>query len=588
MVDNTFLILGGGGMVGYQIARRTCKYHSPEKMIIASLFQQEVREAINALSKEYPDIEFIGFWGDVFVRSDFNTQDRQQRMRRKDLLQSIEHRAGLYDDIFGDPEEAYQRSQLVQLILDYRPNVIIDAINTATAISYQDIYTASQVAQQDLKTYLDSLNDSADDEEISHAQEEMIQSMESLLISQYVPQLVRHVIMINRAMREAKTRLYLKVGTTGTGGMGLNIPYTHGEDKPSATLMSKTAIAFAHTGLLFLMARTVGGPIIKEVKPAALVGWVDTTFRTIRWQGKNAYVYASREDVLDGKLELRHDEKGYDRKSKLKLVVADTGENGVFAKGELETITSLRQMELITPEEIARAVELEIQGINTGKDVITAIDSSIMGPTYRGGFLRRQVIDDLRRLEEEVGIPSVALGELGPPELSKLLWESYLLEQKYGTLQAILERSNEEFEKGQMPDLLRKPEELSKALRNYLESNPDVCDLITSMGVPILLPDGKTLLRGPFIRIPEVAAKSEVPIQVGDIDKWATKGWVDLRPINMACWQSRFRHMQRARERLRGKGSAAVNREAYFFKNIYIGEVVGWVFNNEMGGYRIK
>lgn len=28
-------------------------------------------------------------------------------------------------------------------------------------------------------------------------------------------------------MSESGTRLYLKVGTTGTGGMGLNIPYTH-------------------------------------------------------------------------------------------------------------------------------------------------------------------------------------------------------------------------------------------------------------------------------------------------------------------------------------------------------------------------
>ena len=72
----------------------------------------------------------------------------------------------------------------------------------------------------------------------------------------------QHVILLKQAMEECGTRLYLKIGTTGTGGMGLNIPYTHGEDKPSAALMSKTAIAFAHTGLLFLMARTVGSPVV--------------------------------------------------------------------------------------------------------------------------------------------------------------------------------------------------------------------------------------------------------------------------------------------------------------------------------------
>ena len=582
MHDKTFLILGGGGMVGLQVARRICKYQHPEKIVIISLYQEEVREAVSALEKEYSDVNFAGFWGDVFVRAEFNIRDRQQRLRRADLIRDPQYRAELYEDLFGDTEAAYQRSQLVQLILEHRPDVIVDAINTATAISYQDIYTASQITRRDLDGFLSTGS--------AQARENMTQAVEALLISQYTPQLVRHVLFIHRAMREARTRLYLKVGTTGTGGMGLNIPYTHGEDKPSAKLMSKTAIAFAHTGLLFLMARTVGGPIIKEVKPAALIGWVDTTFRTIRRRGKPAYVFASKTETLGTKLSLRLPEEQFERKGKLKMAVADTGENGVFAKGELEAITSLRQMELITPEEIARAVELEIQGINTGKDVITAVDSAIMGPTYRGGYLRAQAIEDLNRLEQEVGIPSVALGELGPPEISKLLWEAYLLKENYGTLAAVLELTQEERKenKGKSGRVDRTPEEISESLLQYLQAHPDVCDLITSTGGAILLPDGHTLLRGPFMRIPEVAASTTIQIQDGDVDKWAEKGWVDLRLQNMIGWQERFRHMIRENQRVRGKGSAALDREAYLFEQIFIGEVVGWVFNNEMGGYRIK
>jgi hypothetical protein len=582
MHDKNFLILGGGGMVGFQVARRICKYQHPERMVIVSLYQQEVREAVSALEKEYPEVSFTGFWGDVFVRTEFNAQDRQQRLRRAELLKDSDYRAELYEDLFGDIEAAYQRSQLVQLILEHRPDVIVDAINTATAISYQDIYTASQITHRDLETFLGNVS--------AQPRENMVRAVETLLISQYTPQLVRHVLFINRAMRESNTRLYLKVGTTGTGGMGLNIPYTHGEDRPSATLMSKTAIAFAHTGLLFLMARTVGGPIVKEVKPAALIGWVDTTLRTIRRRGKPAYVFASKAEILNGELSLRLPEAEFIKKDKLKMAVADTGENGVFAKGELEAITSLRQMELITPEEIARAVEIEIQGINTGKDVITALDSSVMGPTYRGGYLRRQAIDDLDRLEQEVGVPSVALGELGPPELSKLLWEAYLLKENYGTLAKVLELSQEERKenKGKIAKVDRTPEEISQCLHQYLQNHSDVCDLITSTGGAVLLPDGCTLMRGPFMRIPEVAARTTVPVQEGDTDKWARKGWVDLRPQNMRFWQERFRHMNRENQRVRGKGSAAVNREAYLFDQIFIGEVVGWVFNNEMGGYRIK
>ncbi len=49
MHDHNFLILGGGGMVGLQVARRICKYQQPEKMVIVSLYQEEVREAINSL-----------------------------------------------------------------------------------------------------------------------------------------------------------------------------------------------------------------------------------------------------------------------------------------------------------------------------------------------------------------------------------------------------------------------------------------------------------------------------------------------------------------------------------------------------------
>lgn len=36
-------------------------------------------------------------------------------------------------------------------------------------------------------------------------------------------------------------------------------------------LLSKSALAGAHSLLLFLMARTPGGPITKEIKPAAAI-----------------------------------------------------------------------------------------------------------------------------------------------------------------------------------------------------------------------------------------------------------------------------------------------------------------------------
>ena len=99
------------------------------------------------------------------------------------------------------------------------------------------------------------------------------QAVEDLLEALYMPRLIRHIQVLYRGMIDAGTRIYFKVGTSGTGGMGLNVPYTHSEEKPSRVLLSKSAVAGAHSMLLFLMARTPGAPITKEIKPAAAIAW---------------------------------------------------------------------------------------------------------------------------------------------------------------------------------------------------------------------------------------------------------------------------------------------------------------------------
>ncbi len=129
MSDKTFLLLGGAGLVGAQVARQIARDIHPEKVILASLYQREIREVMTPLEKEFPRIQFVGVWGDVFVRADFTDE------KRAALLQSAERRQDLFDDLLGDSDAAYERSRLVQLILEHKPDVIVDSINTATAIS---------------------------------------------------------------------------------------------------------------------------------------------------------------------------------------------------------------------------------------------------------------------------------------------------------------------------------------------------------------------------------------------------------------------------------------------------------------------
>ncbi len=563
--DRCVLVMGGAGLVGAQIVRTIARQIGPQRIVVASLFRGEVREFLHDARKEFPHIEFIGAWGDVFVRSDFMEE------RRLRLMQGRARRDDLYQDLFGPLEEAYQRSALVQLIQQYRPDVIVDSINTATAISYQDVESLSKKTY-DILQQLRQIVDHQDIEALDELGRAIEQNISMLLISQSLPQLIRHVQMIHKAMCEVGTRLYLKIGTTGTGGMGLNIPYTHSEDRPSAKLMSKTAVAFAHTGLLFLMARTPGGPLVKELKPAAMIGYRRVAYKTVKMRGRPQFRYQSQAQPLGDMLNLRGDEGQYERLGKLHMAGVDTGENGFFARGEFEAITHINQMEFVTPEEIAQQAVLEIKGSNTGYDVIAGIDSSVINSSYRAGVLRQTALDKLARIEEETQSHSVALGQLGPPELSKLLYEAHLLKLNYQTLQRVIDTA---------------ATELSETLYQFILDNELLRTQITSIGVPILTPDGQHLIRGPRLNIPE-SIYHEAALSPENVNQWAEKGWVDLRPSNLHIWQHRFDRMTRTQHMLHTRGTSSVTMLTYLPETIEIGAVVAWLFNNDYEGYRIK
>jgi len=397
--------------------------------------------------------------------------------------------------------------------------------------------------------------------------------MDLLLISQSVPQLVRHVTLLYKAMLKANTHIYIKIGTTGTGGMGVNIPFTHGEDKPSFTLMAKTSVGFAHTGLLFLLARSPG-PIIKEIKPGAMIGYRRIVYKKIKKFGKPVMLTESRKEILGKQIFVREDKAAYKEKGDLSLVGIDTGENGFFSRGEYETITYLDSMEFVTPEEIAKNVLLEIAGANTGKDIIAAVDGAVMDPSYRAGLIRQEAIDNMRDEEQRLGIPSIAIGELGPPQLSKLLYETHLLRQVYPTLE-------------QWASYDISPEEMSSTVLNYLE-NSETKEVITSLGIAIMLPDGKSIYRGPILYIPESKVHNSVKINAGDIDSWASHGWIDLRASNFAIWKNRAKKMLASQNRKFAEGSASVGPQFYTAKTIKTGEVVGWILSTEFDGSRRK
>ncbi len=584
------MILGGTGQVGQAVALRMFR-ERPAEVVLVGLTREEVDAAMEILEPEAQTwgVVLRGAWGDVFARVE------HQGLPRRRFLEDVDLQKAIVQDVLGElTRESVERAFLFRLLVEHTPGVVVDTINTATAVAYQNIYhTASEVFAFIQKG---KSRESGFEEAVLR-----------LLMSLSIPQLVRHVQILWEALMAAGTRVYVKVGTTGTGGMGLNIPYTHGEERPSRMLLSKSALAGAHTLLLLLASRSPRisfldahadrsvhwepreGPVIKEVKPAALIAWKGLGVGPIARGGTPLPLYDSREParlpvgrafrpLAEGRGEVVQD--------RFVSVYVDTGENGVFSVEETKAITNLGQMEVVTPEEIAEVVVHEILGRNTGKDVIASLNASVMGPTYRGGMLVEEVdrwASEAAR-SQEVDVPSIAFEILGPPRLSKLLFEAYFLKQAYATLEATLEAS---------------PAEMSRALEDVLFQDAPARRLLLSIGLAALLPDGERLLyvsrkTATFrdLKDWERGLESLTPAAMA---RFRYAEWVDLTPENMARWQERFREVLRMLQTADPtRGSACVGdflpsrwpREGGRFA-IDPGRLVAFVFSYEDRGRRM-
>ena len=557
------LILGGWGLVGSAIARRIME-EKPKQVILTSLKEHEAKEICEDLRKEFKKDKnfFVPWWGNIFIRNKFKD------LPKEDYINDPKKRLELLEDIVGElDKKILGESAIYRLFKEHKPDIVIDCINTATAIAYQNIY----------KSYNDIIKifkrkDNGDYDELKA-------SVEKLISISYIPQLIRHIQILYNSMRSFGTSFYLKIGTSGTGGMGLNIPFTHSEEKPSRVLLSKASVAGAHTLLLFLMARTPGGPIIKELKPTASIAWKRIAFGDIKHRNQPIPIYDVKYEDAEklGNTFLKKTDKKYKKKGNLKTAFIDTGENGIFSKGEFETITTLGQMEFITPEEIAENTIVEIKGGNTGNDVLDALDSAVMEPTYRAGLMQHSAVEELKKLEEKNKTYSVAFEMLGPPRLSKLLYEVHLIRLIYKNFNNYIKSD---------------PKSRSKKISDFLKKNSALRSEMVSIGLPILLEDGKKVLRGPKVIIPSDMEGDVIKTDRKKIDRWAHEGWVDLREANWKLWAERLAHIKKQAE-LHSDSSYSsrfiFNREYWDnFEDINIGKIVGWLFIHEEDGLRAK
>jgi NAD(P)-dependent dehydrogenase (short-subunit alcohol dehydrogenase family) len=543
----TVLMLGGSGLVGQSVGRALLE-HRPAKIVISALTKAEAEDGVASLLADpgRGGCEVEAEWGDMFMPGALKDRPRAE------LLADPDARRQMLDALYGDlTDDAIHGSALGAMIDRHQPDIIIDAVNTATAFAYQNVFaSASQM--------LERCENGAPDRE----------TVEQHLLVLYLPQLIRHVQIALEAMKRAGTAFYLKIGTAGTGGMGLNIPFTHSEERPSRMLLAKSSIAGAQTLLLYLMARTPGAPAVKEIKPTAAISWKHIGFGPVRKGGRTLMRYdadpVSLEDAFGESGEASYREVD----GPLEGVYLDAGENGLFSLGEFETLTALGLMEYITPEEIAGDVVREIRGAPTGREVIAALDASTAGPTYRAGVLREVAVERMRTLEAQHGVQAVAYEMLGPPRLSKLLFEGAMLARLFGDIQAASSLD---------------PDDVAARTASMVAEDDDLRIRILSIGLPILLPDGR-VLRGPS---PKVAPEQG---QALDDPRLADNGWVDLRPSSWTRWRERLAAMARELDTRPGpdQGSQTDVEVGAPGSEIRPGRLAAWIFRHEDDGERIK
>lgn len=537
--NRKILVLGGYGLVGMAVCRELL-VRKPREIQIHSLRMEESEKAAEELKPEAGSTVLSTSAGNIF--------GLLQGGSKRDLIRAELRR--LDDEDLGT-------FVLYDVLAQSRPDIVIDCVNTSTGIAYGDIFRSAEELLRQLEA--GDIDDGA---------------AERLLDALYMPRLIRHIQIMYRGMIDAGTRVYVKVGTTGTGGMGLNIPYTHSEERPSRVLLSKSAMAGAQSMLLFLMARTPGAPITKEIKPAAAIAWKKMGYGAIVRGGKPLMMMDARPIPLDGSFSTEDPAAAREREEPYQNVFIDTGENGVFSLEEFSAVTSHEQMEFVTPEEIARYLVFEIEGRNTGYDIVYALDSAVLGPTYRAGILRHWALERLNEMEREHGVHSVAFEMLGPPRNSKLLFEAHLLRLAFPNMDAVRQST---------------PQQVCDALDRLVREDPEVANRVVSVGVPILLSSGE-IIRGTKVIVPPDARGEKVTS--GKLEEWVRDGWVDLRLENCARWIDRFEKIHEEVAALpEGDSSSRFLRNRRFWHKVDViqpGKVVGWILGTEEGGSRIK
>ena len=206
MKNKTILILGAG-QIGEACALKSIK-NNPKRIILHTLTKDEALVAQRNIQEHLDGhkIDIKISWGNALVTKPLMHLDRDELHSPENRKKLIEYYYSYLNDFL------IEESSLYFLVKKWKPDYIFDGINTATVVGYQD-------DPYSLPRRILNKKDNQD----------CYDSTEDLLVSNIIPSLIRFTQALKKSLQDFKVRCYVKISTTGLGGMGDNLFYTHGD-----------------------------------------------------------------------------------------------------------------------------------------------------------------------------------------------------------------------------------------------------------------------------------------------------------------------------------------------------------------------
>ena len=212
------VLIIGTGQIGKAVLKMIVE-KNPKVIIVHNLTKKESDKIVKEYSETYKGIRFIVSYGNIFMP--YKLKDLQNKNLYEKSNEIIDY---FYSEM---TTKTIENATITKLIKKYRPNLIIDAITTATVLgnAYNPEYNKEKY--------------------IMNASE----CCKKLMVDDYTTKLIAFVYSLRYSIEKYKVSKYIKVSTTGLGGMGINMPYTHG-DNPKLQLSSALMGKISASGVL--------------------------------------------------------------------------------------------------------------------------------------------------------------------------------------------------------------------------------------------------------------------------------------------------------------------------------------------------